>query len=255
MIDTVRPNFFIIGAAKAATTSLSSLINAHPEGAIVEGKEPHFFSYNYLELGWEGYSKLFEHCRDKRAVGDASTSYSRIRYYPFTVARMRRDLPNAKIIYMVRNPLERMESAYVERLCSDARLEFSSVNDIVRSLPMVIDSSRYWEVFCAYRMAFGDANIKIVWFEEYVAHQTAVFQEVCRFLEINDTVAPDFGSEQVNDRSKAAWLTNKLADNKMPLNTKWDMDTRKLVIDLIRDDNCQFLSHFGKPRDYWGDLF
>jgi hypothetical protein len=41
----IKPNFFIIGAAKAATTSLSSMLSVHPEAGIVRGKEPHFLIF------------------------------------------------------------------------------------------------------------------------------------------------------------------------------------------------------------------
>src|SRR5277367_2845210 len=147
-MKTVKPNFFIIGAAKAATTSLSSLLGAHPQAGIVQGKEPHFFSYDQVyKLGWPKYLTLFKHCRDKKAIGDASTSYSRIRYHPSVVERIRAQVPEARIIYMVRHPLQRMESAYVEHLATPGGLVFASINDAVKRLPMIVDSSRYWEVF------------------------------------------------------------------------------------------------------------
>lgn len=78
----IKPNFFIIGAAKCATSSLASLLDIHPQAAI----------------------------------GDASTSYSRIRQNPNTIRRIYDFAPEAKIIYMLRHPLERIESAYSERL-------------------------------------------------------------------------------------------------------------------------------------------
>jgi hypothetical protein len=72
----IKPNFFIIGAAKAATTSLSSLLSMHPEAGIVRPKEPNFFSYDRnFETGWEKYLRLYSHCAAKRVIGDASTSY------------------------------------------------------------------------------------------------------------------------------------------------------------------------------------
>src|SRR5277367_1155718 len=152
MRKKIQPNFFIIGAAKAATTSLSSLLGSHPQAAIVKGKEPHFFSYeHFYRLGWEKYLKLYSHCYREKAIGDASTSYSRIRYHPDVVERIQKHVPDAKIIYMVRHPLKRMESAYVEHLASPGGQVFLSINDAIRQQPMIVDSSRYWEVFDAYR--------------------------------------------------------------------------------------------------------
>jgi hypothetical protein len=250
----IKPNFFIIGAAKAATTSLSSMLSQHPEAGIVRGKEPHFFSIDQnFARGWEDYLQLYSHCAGKRAVGDASTSYSRIRYRPKTIDRIGRHIPNAKIIYMVRHPLRRMESAYIEHLCTPGDHVFLSVNDAVRRLPMIVDSSRYWEVFEAYRSKFGEARIKIVWFEDYVANTEAVFKDICRFLGIDDAVRLDFGRQWFNSRANAQRRMAKLNRQHIKIDTEWDSATRQYVADLISDDNRRFLAHFGRPADLWND--
>ncbi len=256
MSKKIKPNFFIIGAAKAATTSLSSLLEQHPEAAIVRGKEPHFFSLDHLyKLGWKQYLKLYDHCDAQKAIGDASTSYSRIRYYPAVVERIKEHVPRAKIIYMVRHPLKRMESAYVENACSVGSQAFTSINEAIKQLPMILDSSRYWEVFDAYRQKFGESKIKIVWFEEYIADTVPVFQDICRFLEIDDKVVPDLERERTNSRENAAARMAIIDRDNVQVNTTWNEETRRWVIEQLRDDNCRFLDHFGKPRNYWGDLF
>lgn len=251
-----KPNFFIIGAAKAATTSLSSLLAAHPQAGIARVKEPHFFSYDHVyRYGWRRYLSLFEHCHEKKAIGDASTSYSRIRYHPSTVSRLQAHVPEAKIIYMVRHPLKRIESAYVEHLGTPGTMVFPSLKDALRQQPRFVDSSRYWEVFDAYRQKFDETKIKIVWFEDYIADTTAVFQDVCRFLEIDDSVAPDTARERSNSREVASQRMARRGLSIGQVNTAWDEPARQWVVDQIRDDNCRFLAHFGRPRDFWGDLF
>jgi len=252
----LKPNFFIVGAPKCATTSLASFLAFHPEAGIVRGKEPNFFSFdNRYSLGWAEYLKLYGHCVGKKALGDASTSYCRIRYHPLTIERIHKHVPDAKIIYMVRHPLKRMESGYIEHLCTVAGKDLASVNEAVRRMPMIIDSSRYWEVYDAYRQKFGESRIKVVWFEEYIASQTPVFQAVCRFLEINDSLPPDSSHELTNSRKHSFERRIKSGWGEPKLNTNWDEETQKWVIDQIREDNCKFLAHFGRPKDFWGDLF
>jgi hypothetical protein len=252
----ITPNFFIIGAAKAATTSLSSMLSLHPEAGIVRGKEPHFFSNDQIYAqGWTPYLQLYSHCTGKRAVGDASTSYSRIRYFPSTVARIEQHVPGAKIIYMVRHPLQRMESAYIEHLCTPGGNVFVSINDAVRRLPMIVDSSRYWEVFDAYRTSVGEARVKIVWFEDYVANPEPVFREVCRFLDIDDTAPVDFAHQRLNSRASAEERLAALNRQHIRIDTEWDSQTRQQVLDLIRDDTRRFLAHFGRQSEIWSDLF
>lgn len=254
----IRPNFFIIGAPKAGTTSLFSLLAAHPQAAMAQGKEPHFFSHEKKythSTGWQKYSQLFSHGFNKKAIGDASTSYSRIRYYPATVARIHEHVPEARIIYMVRHPLQRMESAYVGRLGSEGGHLLASVNEAVRQNPIIVDSSRYWEVFEAYRQKFDELRIKIVWFEEYIARQTAVFQEVCRFLDIDDSVRPALDREMTNSRAFASERMAKRGLPSVKVDTAWDDATRKWVVDQLREDNCRFLAYFGRPTNYWADLY
>jgi hypothetical protein len=232
------------------------MLSQHPEAGIVRGKEPHFFSYDQnFAQGWARYLQLYSHCTGKRAIGDASTSYSRIRYFPKTVARIGHHVPDAKIIYMVRHPLKRMESAYIEHLCTPGGQVFLSINDAVRRQPMIIDSSRYWEVFDAYRSNLGEAKIKIVWFEDYVANPGPVFGDVCRFLEIDDTVLPDFGRQELNSRANAARRLAALNRHDVSIDTEWDSETKQYVLDLIRDDTSRFLAHFGRQAEIWNDMF
>ena len=98
----ISPDFLIIGAPKAATTTLSVMLREHPDVAFARIKEPHFFSNpNQFALGWSWYRSLFEHRQPGQILGEASTSYSRIRRYPKVARRIQRYLPDVKIIYMV----------------------------------------------------------------------------------------------------------------------------------------------------------
>jgi hypothetical protein len=252
-----RPNFLIIGAARAATTTLSHMLKAHPQANIVRGKEPHFFSYDeHYAHGWHRYQSLYSHCTSEVAIGDASTSYSRIRYHPHTVQRILSHVPDVRIIYSVRNPIERMESAYAYRLGSPGENQvFPSINHAVRQQPMILDSSRYWEVFDYYRRNFGESRIKIVWFEEFVADIDAVFSDICRFLEIDDTIHIRIPKEGQNRRDTVIGRMKQLGRGHLKADIRWDDETYRWTIDQLREDNCRFLGYFDKPSDYWGDLF
>lgn len=238
------PNFLIIGAAKCATTSLASLLEQHPEAGISRPKESHFFSMDaQYQVGWDAYLKLFTHCEGRKAIGDASTSYSRIRYHRQVIPRIKHHLSTPKILYMVRHPLERMESAFAEHRKTPRGAGLMDLNDAIRRQPMIVDSSRYWEVFDAYRQAFGEEVIKVIWFEDYVARTREVFHEVCGFLGIGDTFEPEWTRQDRNERDEA---------HAAPA---WEPGLRRLVLDAIREDNLRFLDHFGKGRDHWGGLY
>jgi hypothetical protein len=82
-----------------------------------------------------------------------------------------------------------------------------------------------------------------------------VFQDVCRFLEIDDAVVPGSDRELTNSRESAAHRMAKRGLSHVQINTTWEEETRQWIISLIRDDNCRFLAHFGRPTNFWGDLF
>jgi hypothetical protein len=78
---------------------------------------------------------------------------------------------------------------------------------------------------------------------------------VCRFLEIDDTVAPDLKHQVRNSRRDALARMTMNGRGKASVDTHWTKETRQWVTDQIREDNCRFLAHFGRPRNHWGDLF
>ena len=102
-----KPNFFIIGAPKCGTTSLAAWLAEHPTIYMSPVKEPHFFcsDFNVVIIPNEAeYYRLFKKAGDQHmAVGEASTSYL---YSQVAVPRIERELPGAKYIVMVRNPVE-----------------------------------------------------------------------------------------------------------------------------------------------------
>ena len=80
------PNFFVVGAQKAGTTSLYYYLDQHPQIYMCPRKEPHFFQGEGSTFRWPGrrlapvtdledYQALFEGVSDEKAVGEASASY------------------------------------------------------------------------------------------------------------------------------------------------------------------------------------
>jgi hypothetical protein len=250
------PNFLIIGAAKTATTTLSSMLAGHPQAAIARIKESHFFSIDqFYSRGWPWYQSLFDHAGAAKAVGDASTSYSRLRHHPDTLKRIVEHLGHeVKIILMVRHPIKRIESAYLERMSTPGNQREASINVTVKNQPMMINSSRYWEVFDAYRTVFGESNIKVVWFEEFIKDTTQEYAAICDFLQINRHTMND-ADIKINSRDsvqqRIADLGQEYSDNEL----KWLPEVYQWTVDQLRDDNLRFLAHFNKPVHYWGELF
>lgn len=274
----MEPNFIVIGAPKAATTGLCLNLKRHPDIFISNPKEPFFFCYDHkYAKGWEWYMSLFEGAEGKTAIGEGSTPYSQIGTYPNTVGRIAKHLPNVKLIYSVREPLERIQSQWIEQ--QSQGLTMLPFLRAVREDPQYIDAASYWTQINAYRQHFPDERILVLFFEEYRKDPQGVLRQCFEFLGVDPNVKIE-GAEKPVYASKGKrsdiWLTNMMRRNvpgflairdRVPKNVRslasqlfkreikerptWDQATRSWVLDQIRDDVIQFLRFYGKSDDYW----
>lgn len=115
MRDDGLPGFLVIGAMRAGTTALWRMLAQHPELRMSEPKEPYFFVHDNTGIGcWEQgldwYKSIFP--QEPGLRGEASTLYTRFPYHPGVVDRIHQVIPNVKLIYLVREPVERAISQY-----------------------------------------------------------------------------------------------------------------------------------------------
>jgi hypothetical protein len=116
----IWPNFFIVGAANSGTTSLYGYLKQHPDVFMPALKEPHYFAQltpsrdqRFLRTiirDEPAYLRLFHRAQHYRAIGEASPSYL---WEPNAPYRIRRAIPHAKIIILLRDPVERAYSHYL----------------------------------------------------------------------------------------------------------------------------------------------
>jgi hypothetical protein len=145
MTGTARgrlPTFLVIGAMKAGTTSLWGSLRMHPQVFMPDTKEMHFFSNpSQWERGLPWYCEQFAAAGDARAVGEASTNYTKHPRRSGTAARAAGVIPDARLVYLVRDPIERIRSHYLHLVHGyDERRPLSRV---VLDDPELVDVSRY----------------------------------------------------------------------------------------------------------------
>lgn len=275
----MKPNFLVIGAPKAATTSLCHQLAQHPEVFFSVPKETFFFCYDdrYASRGWDWFESLFDGAEGYKAIGEGSTINANLGTYPNALPRIVEHLPDTKIIYIVREPIQRMESYWIE-LHSQGSVT-APFNKAVREDPQFLDTSLYWKQLSAYREHFADDKILLLFFEDFKKDAHAVLAQCFAFLgvdasvRIEDAQKPRYTSD--NKRSDYA-VTNllrktvpgfyKLRDKmpkplretakkllKKPIEGRpeWDADTLAWAVDQVRADSAKFLEHCGKPADYW----
>lgn len=102
------PDFVIIGTQKGGTSSLFYYLNQHPSVKMSTPKEVHYYDINYKKgIAW--YKAHFPFKWDKRLTGEASPYYI---FHPHAPKRLKKDNPEAKIIMLLRDPVERAFSHY-----------------------------------------------------------------------------------------------------------------------------------------------
>lgn len=107
------PDFIIMGAAKAGTTTLHRYLLRHPGVLMSDPKEPEFFSRDEVYsrgVGW--YRSLFEGASPTQLCGEASTTYTRWPHTADAAPRIAETLPEVRLIYILRNPVDRAYSHY-----------------------------------------------------------------------------------------------------------------------------------------------
>ncbi|WP_206881476.1 sulfotransferase family protein [Alicyclobacillus mali (ex Roth et al. 2021)] len=212
-MDVAHPNFFIVGAAKAGTSSLDRYLSQHPDIYIPPKKEAHFFSIpdfpeRFTGPGDEGmnlytirdeaaYLKLFDGVRGERAVGEASVFYL---FYPGTAQRIYDAHPDAKILIMLRNPVDRAFSAYMH-LVRDERETLSFRESLAKEEERI---RQHYEPLWYYRAVglyaaqvkryldvFGRDQVKVILFEDFARDPVQVVRDCCAFLGVSTDFVPD----------------------------------------------------------------
>lgn len=198
-INGIWPNFLVIGAMKCATTSICDILAEHPQAFVSRPKEPNFFSNDAkFRKGLKWYLSLFAGAAGKIAIGEGSTNYTKAPLFLRSPERIAKHLPHAKLIYVVRHPLERIESHWRHQIV-EIRQDHALAEAMAR-WPEMLDISLYWRQLSRYREHYPDEQILVVFFEDFASHPEAVMGQVCDFLGIDRLT----NSEDVAVRSNAS---------------------------------------------------
>lgn len=186
------PTFFVIGASKAGTTSLHEYLRIHPEIAMTEPKEPHLLAGpGWRERLW-GYEKLFP--RQAPIRGEASTGYSVYPTNPGTAERIADIVPRARLIYLVRDPVDRVIAHYAQA-ATTGRERRSLGGAIVPEDPgnYYVSASRYATQAEVYLRHFDEERLLVLERDELRASRRAALRRVFSHLGAD----PDFWDDSL----------------------------------------------------------
>lgn len=193
------PNFIIFGAYKCGSTSLANLLEQHPDIYLAPSKEPNFFLYdegeikpngqvNSLEFYQHFFQKNSKKVQNEKARGEASVGYLCDSKAPFRIKKL---IPNIKLIAILRNPVERCYSQYM----FDLRMEVHN-HKFMDAINKYRDKGRndryinlgmYGKYLHEYLKIFNHEQIKIILFEDFVNNKDQVLKELFSFLEVDDS--------------------------------------------------------------------
>lgn len=192
------PNFVIIGAQKAATTSLWHYLGQHPEVFVCPQKETDFF---VAEMNWargvSWYESLFQPAARSGAVaiGEASPSYTMYPSFGGVPERMARVIGDARLIYLLRHPVDRMVSGYVQSLTQGS--ETLPLAQALLERPPYADASRYWMQLEQYLRFFPPERILVLLSEELTSAAGPTLERALDFLGVASDWRPaDLGARQ-----------------------------------------------------------
>jgi hypothetical protein len=225
------PNFVIAGGVATGTSFLSATLAHHPDIYLprIQRPEPNFFHYSWkFNQGMEWYQKTWFHeVGNQRAVGERS---SLLLQSNVAAKRIKQAIPDVKLIFCLRNPLERAWGNY--RFTVLEGLELLSFDEAILCEPVrmkgevgkwaevqphaYLTRSRYSEHLKEFFALFGKEQILLLKSEDLAHNPHENVKRVCEFLGVDSTVAlptpPNYSSPSVIDRTMQIELRNYFGD-------------------------------------------
>lgn len=208
------PEFFVVGAAKAGTTTLYYLLKKHPQIKMSALKETNFFSLGEKNFSFAGpgdmdgigsfsvvnredYIRLFIK-NDKEIIsGEVSPLYL---YDPGVPVKIKAEVPDAKIVIILRNPVDRCYSAWMyaklslrekEDFWNGIRLEKARLKAGWEFFWAYVGASRYYEQVKRYYEIFGSQKIFVILLEEFSQNPKKYMADMYEFLGVDPTFCPN----------------------------------------------------------------
>jgi hypothetical protein len=191
-----KPNLFLIGAMKSGTSYLRKLLNAHPDVYMCEPDEPSYFvdprqlRTFYPEMWERGlwrseerYLDLFRPAGDAPILGEASTNYTKLPLLWGVPERIAAFNPEARFIYVVRDPVQRTISHYWHMV--RYHFEHRPITLAVRRDPQFVAVSHYAMQLRPFLEQFGRDRVAVLIHEQLIADPAGVMDGLYQWLGVN----------------------------------------------------------------------
>ncbi len=238
---TRKPDFFIIGAPKAGTTSLYTYLVAHPQIFMSRVKEPMFFCSDFPALREKAsliddttkYLKLFARATDRhRVCGEASSLYL---FSKVAIPELLEFNPNARIIVMLRNPVDLVHSFHSQLVfglhesvtdfeqawrLQEARAQGQSIpkDCLERAVLQYQQVGMLGNQMSRLLAHVCRSHVKVLLFDDLITHPRRLYEDVLSFLNVPSDHRSQFPKENANKARRSQLLTRMLRNPPFPLN-------------------------------------
>jgi hypothetical protein len=237
------PNLIIIGAQKCGTTALHQYLLHHPEIYMSREKELSFFvdkGRGTWEHGVEWYKSWFPQNANVKIYGESTPQYTSYPGFGGVPERMHSIIPDAKLIYLVRDPIQRIASAYIQqRSTGHYQNSFEHLINNMSDKNFMVACTKYYMQISRYLPYYPKERLLVLSQEALNSHRQATLRTVFNFLEVD----PDFYSQsfekRYNESSKKqrakTKIGNKLYQGYKDFSLQWKLpsSSRKQVSMLI----------------------
>jgi len=184
---------------KCGTSTLYTQLAAQPGFFMSTPKEPNFFSDDEIfARGVDWYQSLFAAAARDQIKGEASTHYTKLPTHPMACERLIEVIPKAKLVYLMRHPIDRLVSHYIHDWTMGEAP--TTIDDAVYSTSPYVDYGRYHFQLAPYISHFGRENILPMFLERMNAAPAAELERAARFLGHEGAVAwqNDLGAQNIS---------------------------------------------------------
>lgn len=272
------PTFLVIGAAKCGTTTLCARLEEHPDVFVARPREIHYFGRDVPQKTPAWYEEHFEGAEAFPAVGEGSTSYTHPDIIEAAADQIARELPAARLIYMVRHPIKRLESDWRMRR-REGWAEADINQAVARRSGSLVTHGKYWTNLGVYRERFPDDQMLVVFLEDLIRDPEGELRRCLAHVGVDpDVPIPDPGRAE-NQASEARQdglvagllrrtgvvdaarkvtpeplfrLSKEVLTKEERYEAVWDPRVReRLWQEEFAGEAARLLEHFGKPADFW----
>lgn len=241
--DDFTLDFVGIGAERAATSWIATVLREHPEVCFSKPKETHFFddkdphlfavkSFRY-EWGMDWYKKHFAHCKNA-VMGEFSPSYL---YRKVSARRIQKHFPNVKIIVSLRDPVERAFSQYLHDQ-QIGLIKNISFEKALKQYENYFEKGLHYKHLAFYYSLFPAGNILVLLVDDIKKNPKCEIAKLYKFLGLKGV---DFVPESLNKKLNVASKGVFPALNNFLLHTEYFLRRKKckFILKVLEDSGLR----------------